>query len=227
MGVDFLFMKILAIETATEIFSVAILDETKVLAEQNLNLGAKHSSHLITVIDNLLKYINIDVAQLDGFAVGTGPGSFTGIRVGISCAKGLSYANKKPLVGISTLDGIAYNLIDKNRLICPVIDAKRNLIYTAVYTADFKNLTRKTGYMATTIEKLKKIIKKEVIFTGNDIEKYDSEVKKIFRKKAVFAPCHLRYPRAANIGLLALKKMKNIKNNNQVEPVYIREPEVN
>ena len=126
-------MKILGIDTSTPIGSVALIDGESLVAEHTLNIVKAHSSRLMPAIDTVLKWGDITAEELDGCAVGIGPGSFTGIRIGIATIKSLCYALDKPIVGVSTLEAIAYNLRWTEGLICPILDARRNESYGAIF----------------------------------------------------------------------------------------------
>ena len=126
-------MKILGIDTSTPIGSVALIDGESLVAEHTLNIVKAHSSRLMPAIDSVLKWGDITADELDGCAVGIGPGSFTGIRIGIATIKSLCYALDKPIVGVSTLEAIAYNLRWTEGLICPILDARRNESYGAIF----------------------------------------------------------------------------------------------
>ena len=126
-------MKILGIDTSTPIGSVALIDGENIVAEHTLNIVQAHSSRLMPAIDNVLKWGNITPDALDGCAVGIGPGSFTGIRIGVATAKSLCYAVDKPIVGVSTLEAIAYNLRWTDGIVCPILDARRSEIYGCTF----------------------------------------------------------------------------------------------
>ena len=126
-------MKILGIDTSTPIGSVALIDGESLVAEHTLNIVKAHSSQLMPAIDTVLKWGDITADELDGCAVGIGPGSFTGIRIGIATIKSLCYALDKPIIGVSTLEAIAYNLRWTEGLICPILDARRNESYGAIF----------------------------------------------------------------------------------------------
>ena len=126
-------MKILGIDTSTPIGSVALIDDGNIVAEHTLNIIHAHSSRLMPAIDTVLKWGEITPNTLDGCAVGIGPGSFTGIRIGVATAKSLCYAVDKPIVGVSTLEAIAYNLRWTDGFVCPILDARRNEIYGGIF----------------------------------------------------------------------------------------------
>lgn len=126
-------MKILGIDTSTPIGSVALIDGDNLVAEHTLNIVQAHSSRLMPAIDGILKWVDITADDLDACAVGIGPGSFTGIRIGVATIKSLCYALDKPIVGVSTLEAIAYNLRWTNGIICPLLDARRSEIYGTIF----------------------------------------------------------------------------------------------
>lgn len=126
-------MKILGIDTSTPIGSVALIDDDNIVAEHTLNIVQAHSSRLMPAIDTVLKWGEITPNDLDACAVGIGPGSFTGVRIGVATVKSLCYAVNKPIVGVSTLEAIAYNLRWTEGLICPILDARRSEIYGAIF----------------------------------------------------------------------------------------------
>ena len=126
-------MKILGIDTSTPIGSVALIDDDNIVAEHTLNIVQAHSSRLMPAIDTVLKWGDITPDALDGCAVGIGPGSFTGIRIGVATVKSLCYAVDKPIVGVSTLEAIAYNLRWMDGFVCPILDARRSEIYGGVF----------------------------------------------------------------------------------------------
>ena len=131
-------MKILGIDTSTPIGSVALIDGDNLVAEHTLDIVQAHSSRLMPAIDSVLKWGNITVDNLDGCAVGIGPGSFTGIRIGVATIKSICYAVDKPIVGVSTLEAIAYNLRWSNSIICPLLDARRSETYGAIFEGNTK-----------------------------------------------------------------------------------------
>ena len=126
-------MKILGIDTSTPIGSVALIDDDNIVAEHTLNIVQAHSSRLMPAIDTVLKWGEVTPNDLDGCAVGIGPGSFTGIRIGVATVKSLCYAVDKPIVGVSTLEAIAYNMRWTDGFVCPILDARRSEIYGSVF----------------------------------------------------------------------------------------------
>jgi tRNA threonylcarbamoyladenosine biosynthesis protein TsaB len=227
-------MTILGIETSTMTGSVALMDEKRLIAEYTLNLKETHTSRLMPTIDRMLKDASLTIRDLDEIAVSLGPGSFTGLRIGIATAKGLAQGLNIPVIGIPTLDGLAFNLSHCEDLICPVLDARKGEVYCALY----KNGKRLSKYMACEpgelIGRIKSIVnsqksivnsqKSKVVFLGDKIEVYRDLIKKKLGKKAVFASKAGRLPSASSIAELGLKKLKRKKKSEllTLKPIYIR-----
>ena len=127
-------MKILAIDTSGLVGSVAITDSDMLVAQFSIQYKTTHSEILMPMLDDISKKINLDMSSIDAVAVAKGPGSFTGLRIGTATAKGLALALDKPIVPIPTVDGLAYNLYGVEKIICPMMDARRNQVYTGIYT---------------------------------------------------------------------------------------------
>ncbi len=223
-------MTILGIETSTMTGSVALMDEERLIAEYTLNLAETHTSRLMPAIDRVLKDAFLTIKDLDGIAVSLGPGSFTGLRIGIATAKGLAQGLNIPIVGIPTLDGLAFNLFNCKDLVCPLLDARKGEVYYALY----KNGKRLSKYMAyepgELLEKIGLRIKGQglrVIFLGDGIEVYGDLIKKRLGRKAIFASKAQRLPNAASITELGLKKLRRGKKSEllTLKPIYIRPSE--
>lgn len=222
-------MRILGIETSTMTGSVALMDEERLIAEYTLNLRETHTSRLMPAIDRILKDASLTLKDLDGIAVSLGPGSFTGLRIGIATAKGLAQGLNIPIVGIPTLDGLAFNLFHYKDLICPILDARKGEVYCALY----RNRKRLTKHMACEPDELLKKIALRVkgqgsraIFLGDGIEVYGDLIKKKLGKKAVFAPKARRLPSASSIAELGLRKLRGKKKSelSTLKPIYVRAP---
>ncbi len=222
-------MLILGIETSTMTGSVALMNEKGLIAEYTLNLRETHTSRLMPAIDRILKDASLTIKDLDGIAVSLGPGSFTGLRIGIATAKGLAQGLNIPIVGIPTLDGLAFKLFNCQDLVCPILDARKGEVYTALY----KNGKRLTRYMACEPgELLKKIglrVKGQglrIVFLGDGIEVYGDLIKKRLGKRAILAPKARRLPDASSIAELGLKKLKRSRKTEllSLRPIYVRAP---
>jgi tRNA threonylcarbamoyl adenosine modification protein YeaZ len=219
-------MLVLSVDSSSNAATCAILDENHVLSEITLTDKKEHSVLLMDLIDNLLKHCNLTVKDLDGLVVSKGPGSFTGLRIGMATLKGLSFGSGKPCVSVSSLEGLAYNVASFSGIICPIIDALRNNVYTCLYKSEDNNLIPLTEPMCISIDELITIIKEkseDVIFLGDGTFKHKEYLKEIL-EKACFAPNHSNYTRASSIGHLGINLLKRgIQDDlNTSAPVYLR-----
>ena len=219
-------MLILGIETSTKTCSIALTDGKKIRDQISLHLGLFHSEKLIPLLDEILKRNSMAIKDIDGIAVGIGPGSFTGIRVGVSTARGLGQSLNIPLVGIPSLDGLAFGMGTSGEVVCPMIDALRREIYTALY----KGTKRLTPHQLIGIEKWLKRLKDEeetIIFLGEAVDIYENLIKDFLKKKAKIVKKEKRYASAARVAELGLEKLVSGegKKYDEVFPLYIRRPE--
>lgn len=221
-------MKLLAIETSTMIGSVALTDDNELLAEYQIVIRATYSDILFPAIDHILKSANVSIQEVDAFALAQGPGSFTALRIGISVIKGLALANNKPVIAIPSLDALAHNMCFSDILICPLIDARRDEVYTAFYKReDGHTLKKLTPDRAIVPEILLDEIREEVVFLGDGTDLYKDLIVRKLKEKVLFSPLHLKYPRASAIAQLAFKKL-NLNEVSDIEvmtPLYVRPPE--
>ncbi|MFH1624291.1 MAG: tRNA (adenosine(37)-N6)-threonylcarbamoyltransferase complex dimerization subunit type 1 TsaB [Pseudomonadota bacterium] len=221
-------MKVLAIETATMAGSVALVDGEELVSEYLLNIEATHSERLLLAIDCVTRDSKIPIGEVDGFAISLGPGSFTGLRIGTTTIKGLAFATNKPVVGIPTLDALAENLPFTDYLVCPLLDARKKEVYTALYKRDAENKLRKlTSDLALSPVDLLKRIREKVVFLGDGVKVYHKLIKEELGDLALFSPLNLMVPRAANVARLSLEKFK--KNSTldlrTFTPYYVRRSE--
>lgn len=147
-------MKILSVDSSAVVASVALMEDGRLLAEYTLNNKNTHSETLLPMIESLLSFFSMEIADVDLFAVSNGPGSFTGVRIGTATVKGLAFASGKPCVGVSTLEAIAYNLRYHKGIVCPVMNARRSQVYTALFRSDGERLERLTEDLAIPIAEL-------------------------------------------------------------------------
>ncbi|WP_142413217.1 tRNA (adenosine(37)-N6)-threonylcarbamoyltransferase complex dimerization subunit type 1 TsaB [Hathewaya massiliensis] len=221
-------MKILSLDSATESASCALLDDEKLLGEITFNYKKQHSIITMPMIDSLLKNTGTDIKDIDGFVVSKGPGSFTGLRIGMATIKGLSQGLNKPLISISSLDALAHNLAFSEGIICPIMDALRNNVYTALYKFEENKLVRLSDYMAIHIDELLEKLKKydsKVIFIGDGTYKFkDYLVEKTEGLNIGFAPTSLNLVKASSLGELGLNHLKNEEDENifSMAPIYLR-----
>lgn len=163
-------MRILAVDTSAKVSSVSVVEDNEILAEFNVNSSLTHSQTLMPMIDSMLSSSKIPLDSIDLFAASAGPGSFTGIRIGIGAVKGLAYGRNKPCVSVSTLEALAYNMADFSGIVCPVMDARCNQVYTALFEAEKQNITRLCEDKAISIDELYdslSSLNKNIIFVGD------------------------------------------------------------
>ncbi|NLZ80791.1 MAG: tRNA (adenosine(37)-N6)-threonylcarbamoyltransferase complex dimerization subunit type 1 TsaB [Clostridiales bacterium] len=205
-------MRILGIDSSSLVASVSIVTDDIMTAEYTINYKKTHSQTLLPMIDDISQMIELDLSTIDAIAVAAGPGSFTGLRIGSATAKGLGLALDKPLISIPTLEGLAYNLYGTESLVCPIMDAKRNQVYTGIY--EFSNNEPKEikGQSAISINDLIKELNKferKVIFVGDGIPVYKEIIENTLKIPFAFAPAHMNRQRAgavAALGAIYLKK---------------------
>jgi tRNA threonylcarbamoyladenosine biosynthesis protein TsaB len=217
-------MKILSIETSTRVGSVAIIEDEHLIAEYILNVVSTHSERLLPSIDQILKDSQLTVRDIEGFAVSLGPGSFTGLRIGISTVKGLALATGRAVVGVPTLDCLAHNIAFTHLLVCPILDARKGEVYTALYQGDGSGkLEKLTPDLALKPEELLTRIKEPVIFLGDGVEAYRDTLRS-GQDNCLFAPAYLNQPRASVLAKLGLEKFKqgHIFKEEEIQPLYCR-----
>ena len=222
-------MKILGIDTSTPIGSVAVIDGNNLVAEHTLNIVQAHSSRLMPAIDTVLKWSDITAGDLEGCAVGIGPGSFTGIRIGVATIKSLCYALDKPIVGVSTLEAVAYNLRWTNGIICPLLDARRSEIYGAIFQGGTE-WQRLSDDLCLPIDAFLDRLDTHtspncpINFIGDGLSTYGDAVREKLGEKADFADAIFNVPRGATIAHLGAQRLQNddIDDYWTLVPNYVR-----
>ena len=222
-------MKILGIDTSTPVGSVAVIDGDNLVAEHTLNIVQAHSSRLMPAIDTVLKWSDITADDLDGCAVGIGPGSFTGIRIGVATIKSVCYALDKPIVGVSTLEAVAYNLRWSNGIICPLLDARRSEIYGAIFQGgtEWQRLSEDLCLSIDAfLDRLDTRISPNcpINFIGDGLSTYGDAVREKLGEKADFADAIFNVPRGATIARLGSQRLQNsdIDDYWTLVPNYVR-----
>jgi tRNA threonylcarbamoyladenosine biosynthesis protein TsaB len=217
-------MIILGIETATMTGGLALMDEGKLIAEYTLNMKTTHSSRLMPALDWILKDALLDKNQIDGIAISTGPGSFTGLRIGLATAKGLALGLDIPLIGIGTLDALANNVSYPAYQVCAILDARKKEVYSAFYKCENDVLVKKSHYQVISPAELVDQIHEKTIMLGDAIDVYGEYFKEKLGDLVVFAPDAQRLPRAAVVAEMGLAKLKlgEILDLASSEPYYIR-----
>ena len=138
-------MKLLALDSSGLVASAAIVDDNITIAEYTVNYKKTHSQTLLPMLDEIKRMTELDLHTIDAIAIAAGPGSFTGLRIGAATAKGLGLALEIPIIPVPTVDSLAYNLYGSDKLICPLMDARRNQVYTGLYTI-LKGIEESSGY---------------------------------------------------------------------------------
>jgi len=217
-------MKILAVDTATNSCSVAATDDGKLVAELTISKDETHSKHLMESIHSVLENAGFSVADLDGLAVTVGPGSFTGLRIGISTIKGLAHALGKPVVGVSTLEALARQCGQTPHLICPLLDARKGEVYAATYRFNEGQLIQKTGARAIIPEAVVADIKSPCLFIGTGAQLYRQRIVAMAGNFAHFVAEDQNTIKASSVALLSMPRFEHNDTDEigGLVPHYIR-----
>ncbi len=210
-------MPVLALDTCTDRCSVAVLSDDRTLAEVDLKVSSGHAGRLLKVIDTLLDMAGCPAANIDLIAVGRGPGSFTGIRIGIATAKGLATALACPLKGVCSLDAMARAALPAGLPIMPILDARKGEVFCALYSSTGE---RQCAYLNVTPETVRAYVSGPTLFLGNGLELYADRLAKDLGPDFLAAPEALWYPKAAVIGAMAGESPADAAGD--VNPLYIR-----
>ncbi|MCB6610364.1 tRNA (adenosine(37)-N6)-threonylcarbamoyltransferase complex dimerization subunit type 1 TsaB [[Clostridium] symbiosum] len=219
-------MRILGIESSSLVASVAIVTDDVVTAEYTVNLKKTHSQTLLPMIDQMMGMLEEELATVDAIAVSGGPGSFTGLRIGSATGKGLGLALGKPLIHVPTMDAMAYNLYGTSSLICPIMDARRNQVYTGLYHyRDSFEVVREQwpADIRELAEELNRIGEK-VIFLGDGVPVCRHIIEEEIKVPCEFAPAHVNRQRAAAVAALGAVyySQGKIEDASEHKPDYLR-----
>ena len=218
-------MRILSVDTSAVCASVAVVEDGRIRAQSSTNAGLTHSRTLLPMIDSLLQNSETPLDSIDCFACAVGPGSFTGIRIGIAAIKGLCDGTGKQALAVSTLEGLAYNLLGQNALACAVMDARCNQVYTALFDVHGDAVTRLTADDARKIEDLGKLLEqykdRRIVFVGDGADKCAQSL------PYPAAPALTRFQNAASVALAAERSFdeSRLLDAQQLLPVYLRLPQ--
>jgi tRNA threonylcarbamoyladenosine biosynthesis protein TsaB len=215
----------LAIDTSTTTATVALLQNSETVVEIFVNLGKNHSCVLLPLIEQICKMTNMPIDEIDLFVCTVGPGSFTGIRIGLSTVKGFALATGKPVVGVSTLEALAMNLSGSDFVVCPMLDARKNQIYSALYRTDGNTAPKMMREETVTeINFFLQSINENVIFLGDGAGKYAKTIKDTLVEKAHFTIGINNHIRASMVGLLGEKKLHDGECTDSISlmPKYLR-----
>lgn len=220
-------MKVLSVDTSSLVATCAVVDEEKVLGEFILNQDMTHSERLIPMIKVVMDSLGLVPKDIDLFAAASGPGSFTGLRIGLATIKGLAHVVDKPVLGISTLEALAFN-IPWGETVIPIMDARRDRVFTGIYSWENGKLSNVLEPTILEVDELLDFIDanyEEVMFNGDGTSVFRERIVDRLGEKALFAPISLNMARASSVGELALLKWNEGKRENYFElvPDYLRE----
>lgn len=221
-------MIVLAVDSSSKVATAALIKDGNLLSEITLNDKREHSVILMSLIQDLLTDNNLTINDIDGYVVSKGPGSFTGLRIGMATVKGLSFGSKKPYVSVSSLDALALSVSNFDGIICPVMDALRNSVYTALYKSSNNKLEKITEYSALDLDELIDLIKsknEKVIFIGDGLDKYKDYLSENC-PNCYFPPSHLNIVRASALGEIGFEMLNNnIFDDANSAPFYLKKPQ--
>jgi len=217
-------MKILGIDTSTMTAGVGIIEGEELLVDLKFDVKITYSEVLLPTVDLALKMARLKIGDLDGFAISIGPGSFTGLRIGLSTVKGLCFATGKPLVSVPSLDALASLSLYSQHPVAPLLDAKKDQVYAAIYDTGEGGLKRQTPYLVVEIEELVKRISKRTLFVGPGAKLYHRELVSLLGEKACFSPGEQSAPSGVSVARLGLGKLLQGQTEDitDLEPLYIR-----
>lgn len=222
-------MKLMAIDTSSIVASVAVMDETKLIGEFTLNLSKTHSQKLMPMVDAVLKQLELKVGDLDAIAVSRGPGSFTGLRIGVTAAKSFAQPFDLPVIPVPTLLGMAWNYPGFNGLVCPIMDARRGQVYAGVYQWNGCQmeavLPEQAIQLTALLQWLQEHTQGQVCFLGDGIPKFTDQVKDTLADRAFISPPSHGAQRASSIGAAALTMKDQAVSYGELDADYLRKSE--
>ncbi|HIQ93311.1 MAG TPA: tRNA (adenosine(37)-N6)-threonylcarbamoyltransferase complex dimerization subunit type 1 TsaB [Candidatus Copromonas avistercoris] len=219
-------MRILGIESSSLVASAAVVENEVTLAEYTVNYKKTHSQTLLPMIDEMMRLLDMEPSAVDAIAVSGGPGSFTGLRIGSATAKGLGLALKKPLIHVPTLDAMAYGLFGASGLICPMMDARRQQVYTGIYRFEerFEIVMEQSALAVADLAERLNALGERVIFLGDGVPVYEKQLAETLTVPYCFAPAHVNRQRAASVAALGAVYFAEGKTETAAEhkPDYLR-----
>ena len=203
--------------------SAAIMRDGRLIAEKTVNSALTHSQTLMPALIELMEGENLTCADVDMFAAAVGPGSFTGVRIGVCAVKGLCHGADKPVVEVDTLEALALGT-GYEGIICPILDARREQVYTALFRCENGVLTRLGEDEALPLAELAGRLANydKVYFTGDGLDTLGGKVKELMGERALLAPAHLRLMRASTVCLTAMNRADEAMDAEKLTPLYLR-----
>lgn len=224
-------MKILALDSSGLVASVALVKNDTLIAEYTIQYKKTHSQTLLPMLDEIKHMVELDMASIDAIAVAAGPGSFTGLRIGSATAKGLALALEKPIIPIPTVDGLAYQMYGTDSLVCPIMDARRNQVYTGIYefVADkeaykLHTLKEQCAVAFDEIAEALNELGRKVVFLGDGVPVFAERMKEVMKVPYLLAPAHRSRQSAAAVAALAQEYyvLGNYVSGAEHVPEYLR-----
>ncbi len=210
---------LISVDTSSKACSCALTEGDKLVAENYLNCGLTHSATLTVLIEDMLSAAKIGFDKIDGIAVNVGPGSYTGLRIGLAAVKGMATAKNIPCAGVSTLLSLAYNLLPFEGIVCAALDARVGQVFAALFEIKNGKVKRLTEDMATTLEELEKLLPEKAMVCGDGTELV---CKRFPQKELIPAPTALRYQRASSVASAAAAEMIPMMPAEKLEAAYHR-----
>ena len=220
-------MKIIGIDSSGLVASAAVVEDEILRAEYTVCYQKTHSQTLMPMLEEICSMIGLDLETVDAIAVAKGPGSFTGLRIGSATAKGLGLALQKPLIGVPTVDALAWNLFGNQDVICPMMDARRNQVYTGLYTFfgdEFRILSKQKPVSVQEIAEEVNRIGRKAVFLGDGVPVYREQLEKYVQVPHYYAPAGMNRQRAACVAALGERYFLEGRVESAVEhrPEYLR-----
>lgn len=222
-------MNILAVDTSATSASVCVAQENKIIGEFSINTALTHSQTLAPMIEQLSKNTGVSLDSIDAIAVNAGPGSFTGVRIGVAAVKGIAFSRNIPCVSVSTLESMAYNMLDSDCIVCAVMDARCSQVYNAIFRISEGKVTQLVDDRALSLADLKLDLQKyseKIILVGDGAEitfnYFENSLQNVF-----LASVNNRIQKASSIACVAFEKINKgeTMTASQLMPVYLRLPQ--
>jgi len=218
-------MKVLGIDTSGYANAVGVIDDDRIMADFTFAARTDSLEKIVSNIDFVLKKANLLLEDVQGFGVGLGPGSWTGIRVGVTVGKILAYSTNKPVSGVPTLEVLAYNARNIPALICPIINAVRDTVYAAFYRMKNGNLIKASEYYVGDLQGLSEMVKEPTVFIGTGAQAYSQLISQALGSSGIGIEAIEDAPKGSTVALLAANRLKRGKSDDvlSLEPLYLKE----